>query len=227
MAFKNKATIVQEVILALRQVPGTGVQLYAEDIINQSVQDAFDIAFSKHFFDEYTEWFNSAVVGGLPTDTTFITDVVDIADIDKVYRAEDNHPLTKFPTTNNNRNKYNRDRAGTTARHYDSNPNSHTATSSASVIKIQPITATDDIDIRARKHPGTIGPEDIIRIDHLYMRYLAVWMYLSDDGDNPDAMDKYEILAEDRFNVITSNEDDDVIDMDNRHGTASLEWGHC
>lgn len=92
------------------------------------------------------------------------------------------------------------------------------------VFRVWPFTATGDIVIHGRLHPGTYGLDDVVPMDDTLLTMLAAWKYSSSDGNNP--METERMLQEfnTHLNLILHNLQNQGIPLDHRFDGALTEW---
>jgi hypothetical protein len=218
-AFKTLEELTQDTVKLLSQVPGTSVQTYAEERINQFIQLVFDTVFDKLWWDEYMQWFQTSLDGtsGLPSSD--ISTIRRFMDIKSVFNAGSDLPIPRLPSEN--MNPFNI--TGTQVRFIG-----QSNTVEGKVLKCYPITSTNAIVIHARLQPeDSFGDEDEIKIDPWLLVLGATYMYLEDDGTNPGATEKYQNLYEDRFETLRMANNDDRVILDKYSEEVPTTWNEA
>ena len=195
-------------------VAGTGVQTYAEDRIAEMVQHKFDVLFEEVFWPQFLTWATWTLDGTLGVITTDVTELLKrFEDIRVVFPENSNTPLTKISAITTNPFEL----SGTTPIHYESlGP---TASNKVTrVFQIWPKTSTGDIIVQYRTKPDTFVSTDEIDFDDQALILGAVFDYLEDDGTNPNATQKFQLLFEARVKQLKNTFNSAPISLD--PGTA-------
>jgi len=210
-------TIIQKVIGELSQVPGPGVQTYAEGRIGEKVQQTFNLVFPKLWWPGYMQWFSRTIDGVNGLVSQQITTIASSTDIRAVFPANSNRPLSVLPTTLNPNTL-----SGTTARYIEGTNNT-----SYGCFSVWPRTATTDVSIHARIHPGTFNVSDTtdIVMDNDLLVFGAAWSYAEDDGTNPAQAAKFQALFEAKLDQLEKLYNKQVIDLKAGYsGEIPLDW---
>lgn len=186
-------TIVNAVILQLRQVPGYSTQTYSAPVIQQCVDDAQTMLINDAWWPKLMIDFTVAVdgtTGRLTSDLTGpISSITDFGDIQYVWPEGVIDKIPKLPQGWNPTSLT------------GSNPMYITEdyTIAKRPVKIVPYTTVGNVIIRARQiPPSPIGKADPVYIDSLLLRYGAAWLYSADDATVPATVDKFKMLYEAR-----------------------------
>ena len=179
-------------------VSGTGVQVYAEDVLAEMIQHKFDVLFDEVFWPNFCTWATYTLDGTLGIITTDLTSLVKrFDDIHVIFSDGSNVPISKLADTTTNPFTI----TGTSARVYEQlGPTDANKTSR--VFQIWPKTATGDIVVRFRTKPDTFAPSTEIDFDDQALILGAVFDYLEDDGTNPNATNKFQLLFEGRVTQL-------------------------
>lgn len=184
--------LINRTSLRLSQVYGSGVQLYAEDRLAEMIQHKFDILFDEAYWDQFTEWYEWTLDGTLGVVTADLTNILKrLEDIKVIYIRNTLTKVTKLVSTTNPYLL-----SGTTPISYASSSNA------AKVFKIFPATATGKINALVRTKPDTFGLDDTVNFDDQCLILGAAYDYSEDDGTNPAATTKLQLLFENRVNQI-------------------------
>ena len=184
----------------LSMVHGGGVQVYAEDRLQEMVQHKFDVLFDEAYWDQFTEWYEWTLDGTLGVVTTDLTDILKrLEDIQVMYIEDTLSKVTKLPSTVNPYIL-----TGTTPIHYASK------SSVTKPFKIYPATATGIIQTRVRTKPNTFELDDEVNFDEQCLVLGAAYDYAEDDGTNPAATAKLQGLFENRVSQIKKNNVKDI-----------------
>jgi hypothetical protein len=178
MQFKTLGNLVLGVERRLSQVPGTGVQLYAEDTIVQLIQNGFNALFTDTFWPHLCVWEQNVVDGSTGTLTSDFTYINSFYDIQSVYVGTTDAQLRILPS---NFNPFKL--TGTSALYMEAIAED---VDENRLFKVYPITATSTLYVYGRAHPGNFtSSSTIVKMDAQALELYAAWKYLSDDGSNP------------------------------------------
>lgn len=190
-------SIVNDVITQLSMVGTYATQKYATPRIQQHVQDACIMLMDEAWWPHLTKYFRGSLDGITGTLTADLTvagyanhSVQRYQDIQFVMIDGTEQRLLRLPT---NINPFNL--TGGNAMFIDAS-----GANSARPFTVWPLTATDDLVIRAKLYPTIpISDNDVVYLDSLCVTYAAAYFYAQDDGTNPGAIDKFEKLLEKRL----------------------------
>jgi predicted nuclease of predicted toxin-antitoxin system len=191
-------------------VAGTGVQTYAEDRIAEMIQHKFDVLFEEVFWPQFLTWATWTLDGTLGVITTDVTALLKrFEDIRVVFPSGSNTPLTKMSPLTTNPFEL----SGTTPIHYESlGPTD--ANKVTRVFQIWPKAATGTIVVQYRTRPDTFVATDEIDFDDQALILGAVFDYLEDDGTNPNATQKFQLLFEARVTQLKNTFNSAPISLD-------------
>ncbi len=205
MAFKTVSQLTQSVISLVGLVTGTGVQTYTEPQVAAAIQAQFDILFIKRFWNWLTPTIQMTLDGATGVVTgnlaTYFNDPTDIKEI--------------WITDTDRRVVPPRDREylranGSNAQFYK--PMLWTdALIATKVLQFYPITATDTLDITGRTKPATFAPGSTVPFPDVVMTQAAAWHLLDNDGINPTAAAKAQLLFETSYKDLIGALGEDVI----------------
>jgi len=198
--------IIQRCVTRLGMVGGTGVQVYAEDILAEMVQARFDDMFESLWWEDYM----ATVITTLNADGTIVDDpVTDLelrkfTDIKYVYYDTDNDPLKLLPGRVNPVN------FTTTGAH----PRYLSPYYGAKVFRVMPPgNAGDSVSVVYRARPAPFLPDDEVKMDAQALIYGACYDYLSDDGSNPMAVEKMRNFYNERLQQLNSSRNEQDIHL--------------
>ncbi len=194
----------------LSMVSGSGTQIYAEDRIAEMIQHKFDVLFDEVFWPQFLTWAQWTLDGTLGIVTTDLTSLLKrYEDIRVVFPQNSSTPLTKMSALSTNPFEL----SGTVPIHYEAlGPTDSNKTSR--VFQIWPKTATDDIIVQYRTKPDTFVGTDEIDFDDQALILGATFDYLEDDGTNPNASQKFQLLFEARVKQLKNNFNSAPISLD-------------
>jgi len=194
----------------LSMVAGTGVQTYAEDRIGEMLQHKFDVLFDEVFWPQFLSWAELTLDGTLGVVTTDLTDLVKrFEDIRVIYPDNSNTALTKVsPLTTNPFTL-----SGTTPIHYEAlGPAASNKTTR--VFNVWPKGSTGNIILQYRTKPDTFVSTDEVDFDDQALILGATFDYLEDDGTNPNATQKFQLLFEARVKQLKNTFNSSPISLD-------------
>ena len=194
----------------LSMVAGTGVQTYAEDRIAEMIQHKFDVLFDEVFWPQFLSWAKLTLDGTLGLVTTDLTNTVKrFEDIRVIFPENSNTPLTTISGLTTNPFEL----SGTTPVHYEAlGPTSTYKTTR--VFNIWPKASTGDIILQYRTKPDTFVSTDEIDFDDQALILGTVFDYLEDDGTNPNATQKFQLLFEARVKQLKNTYNSTPISLD-------------
>jgi hypothetical protein len=207
------ATLAQLITRAedrLSMVDGVGAQVYAEDRLAEMIQHKFDILFDEVFWPQFCTWSTYTLDGTLGVVTVDLTELVKkFEDIQVIFPANSNSALTKLTSSTTNPFTL----SGTTPIHYEAlGPGDSNKVTR--VFNIWPKTSTGDINVRFRTKPDTFTSTDEIDFDDQALILGTVFDYLEDDGTNPNATQKFQLLFETRVKQLKNLFNDGPISLD-------------
>jgi|TARA_R100000750_G_scaffold46018_1_gene31034 hypothetical protein len=194
----------------LSMVAGTGVQVYAEDRIAEMIQHKFDVLFDEVFWPQFCTWYTWTLDETLGVVTADLTDILKrYEDIQVIFPENSNMALTKL--SNLTTNPY--ELTGTTPVNYEAlGPTVSNKTTK--VFRIWPLASTGNVVVRLRTKPDTFTSEDEIDFDDQSLILGSVFDYLEDDGTNPNATQKFQLLFEARIKQLKNNFNSAPISLD-------------
>ena len=184
--------LINRTSLRLSQVHGSGVQVYAEDRIGEMIQHKFDVLFDEAFWDQFTTWYTWTLDGTLGVVTTDLTNILKrLMDIETIFINNTISKVTKLPSTVNPITL-----TGTTPIHYSA------VSTVSKVFHVWPKTSTGSLQVRARTKPDPFVLEDEVSFDDQCLILGAAYDYAEDDGTNPAATTKFQLMFENRVAQI-------------------------
>ena len=206
-------------------VPGTSVQIYAEDRIASMLQHKFDILFSEKFWPQHLVWRESTLDGTLGVVTDDLSDtLVDFDDICVIFKSGRNTPIPLLPVRVINPYLL----TGTSPRFFAAIADGES--NDSKVFQIWPKASTGDLQWAFRKHPkaDTPGrlfvPADTVPFDDHALILGAVFDALEDDGTNPNATQKFQSMFEARLKQLKRNINSVPIPLDQGASGIPTDW---
>lgn len=206
--------IVQKVIVRISQVPGTGVQLYAEDRIAQMIQEIFDMAFEDYWWPQfyYESTFTLDGTNGLITGN-IANNIKRYQDIQYMFFNNDTQPMKEKPAS------YNPSLVVGSHAYMFQPYNDVTK-----VFQVLPKTSVGVVTVIGRTKPADFNGGDEVLFDTTALVLGAARDYLEDDAANPGAIDKFEQMFEARIRQLKNSLDQHPRILDPRIGRQQDEW---
>ena len=200
------------------QVSGTGVQVYAEDLIYEMIQHKFDVLFDRAWWSQHMNWVTATLDGTTGITTTdwslaATPKLVNFKDIRAVFPDGKDRALGKFSAHRNPTNI-----SGTTPRFVEP------FGTSAQIFRILPILSTGDVQVHYRSKPDNYVLTDEVDFDEQALVLGAAYDYLEDDGTNPGATQKMQNMFEGRVNQLLQNQHNIAFDSDPYTSDSADEW---
>jgi len=196
ITFPTQSECVQEIIKQMSMVPGTSVQVYAEDIIASYFQSCFDEIFDSYFWPAYSSWQTFTLDGTIGIPNADIDSVVKrIEDIGVMLIGGTNKEVRALPT-HQNPNLL----SGTTPRFYDAYP-----TLPSRVFQVFPAASVGTVVCRVRTKPDDFISTSSIKLDKWLPIFKTAWLYAEQDAANPGQAAVFEKRYEDRYAQVTGN----------------------
>lgn len=205
MSFKTARVITQDVIKLIGLVSGSSVQTYTEPQITAALQFQFDVLFIKRYWEWLTDWHTEVLSGVNGLTTAAINGYcTDFNDIKEIYITDTDRRVVR---------PIDREHIRVTG----SNPKYYTplmwnhAQVTTRAIKFWPEAATGSVDIRCRTKPANFVPDDTVPFPDVVLVSAISWHLLDNDGINPTAAAKAQLLYESTYRDLVANMGDDVI----------------
>lgn len=209
MSYKTLTAITQDVIKRIGLVSGTGVQRYTEPQVAMTIQDAFDFLFRKRFWDHLSGWYTFTPNGstGVVTDD-LSTIAAEPTDIREIYITGTDRRVVQ-PVGNEHLLVNNSDYAlYYTAWKYTATGGDQWKTK---VIKLWPVTCTQDVTMHIRVHPGIFNDNDIVPFPQDIIGWCSAWLMLETDGINPANANKAQAMFDISYRDYINSIGDDAI----------------
>jgi hypothetical protein len=193
--------VVQDALGILGEVTGIGTQQYSEPRMVKDAGRAFNMLFKKHWWKQYTTWTKETLDGvtGTPVGTPFVQ-VIDFDDFAAVHTDGATGPLPTLPESSNQFAI-----TGDTARYWTA-MNTFEPNYAGKKIRIVPVTATGDINVRARFHPLPAGTDwtgtTNLEFDRDLLVFGTAYVALSGDDLNPQAKADVQQMMDGRYKDI-------------------------
>lgn len=211
---KTLQALTTDVEKMLYQAAGPGVQIYAQEVLMQKIQQAFEQVFTAKFWPQFMVRETRTLDGVTGTVTAPFTFISENKDIHSVFRRNSDHPIPRLPNSINTLDIP----VGTSIKFY-------APTNNTNLLAAYPLDATDDILVVGRARPATeYIATDIVPFDHLALEYWAAWEYSVDDASNAGMAAKFQGLFESRMKALEDAEFDNVVMLNPRVGQIPTEW---
>ena len=214
------ADLVPRVQANLGLVGGTSAQFYAGTVIQEKITTAFNLLFERCFWDSYTVWKQATLDGVIGV----VTESCDVwqyplrrfIDIDSV--APRNDPGRTLKVTPRNVSPLLV--SGDTPKFMD-----NYEVVPAKVFRVVPYTSTGDIIIRYRSRPASLTLDTDILLDEELLKLAATWMYMVDDGSNPDSTNAALAMMQQRERAVLAMQHNQPIPLNEYHpSTDVFRW---
>lgn len=215
MSYQTLDELTQRVILRLSQVTGSAVQRYSAPIIADLIQSQFDFFFDEMIWPQFKTWRSYVLDGSTGIVTTDISWLTRYEDLIGVYFDKCTTPLAQLPSTNFNPLTL----TGSFGKYIDSNPDSLTR-----VFKVYPIDSVGTIHVNGKARPSIFIGTDIVKMDSELLINFAAWCYCEDDGTNPGATEKFQVLGERRLKQLNVRLSAQPIQLDTRQAEYPTDW---
>lgn len=194
-AFATVDEIRNDIIALVRELPGTAVQTYADDVLLLMIRNGFNAAFSDAWWPSYMQRVAGATFDGTTGKVTTTLPYLHYADIRKIWIAGTNTELSEAaPALNPNT------LGGTTVMFIEPTEED------GKIFIGQPITCTSSIDIHGRVHPGfddsTFNADLRLKIDRDLLSFAGALAFAIDDASDPGAIEKFQKMYNERFSQL-------------------------
>lgn len=204
----------------LRLVSGTGVQLYAEDNIEQSLNEVFKKIFEMRWWEDYSSWQTYTLDGtlGIPSSDIDAAVLSRYQDIQVMFVGGTNRVVKKMPVTRNPVLI-----VGSTPLYRDS----YMATDVDRIFRIYPAAASGTVVCRVRSWPGTLTEDDTVPAGWEEALYLnAAWDIMENDATNPGGIAKLQEDAEEAMkDLLRTHREAAAVPVNaSEYPTGLTEW---
>jgi hypothetical protein len=189
----------------LAQYAGASVQLYAEPIIQQRIQQAFDYIFTLTYWPQFRVRELKLLNAATGMVTIPFANIKQWDDVQFVFRQWSDRPIPELPEGFSTQNLI-----GTQAQWLEPRIDAYLFT-------VYPLTATDQIEVIGRNRPAALfNPTDVVPFDDWAIVHYAAWTYLVDDASNPGAASKQQALFDTRIKQLKDQSEKGVIYLNPR-----------
>jgi hypothetical protein len=197
---------------AIYQSAGAQVQVYSEDILAEQVRDAFTFFFTKAFWPQFRKREQRTLDGTTGQITAVLTYITQYDDIQHVFAGTSHQPLPVLPDEYNTLNM-----VGSSPRYVD-------GSADAKLFTIYPLTAIGDVLVSGRARPDISAMDSVVPCDEGFIVHYVAWSYFIDDGANPAAAAKHQMLFEQRLITLEQDAFSKPIALDSHAGRIPSEW---
>lgn len=211
---KTLQALTTDVEKMLYQAAGPGVQIYAQDVLMQKIQQAFDHVFTTKFWPQFMVREVRTLDGVSGTVTAPFTSILENKDIHSIFRRNSDHPIPQLPNSINTL-----DLPVSDAIQF------YAPTANSNLFTAYPLEATDEIVVVGRARPATeFIATDTVPFDYLALEYWAAWEYCVDDASNAGMAAKFNGLFDSRMKELEDNEFTNVVQLNPRSGQIPTRW---
>lgn len=221
MAFKTLTQLIQDTITRLRQVPGTGTQVYAEEPIAQLIQEGYDLCVAQRKWQHIYKWSNRELTGTDGTPSNGFDDIAALTDIINVWYGTQQRPLPGMPQQINPFTV-----TGTVPRFMEWLNESDNTAAPKRFFRVWPLTSVGNVYVYARRTPSGLfeDPEVVVPFDSKVLHTYAAYKYAEADGGNPGAVEGLKNSFADLLKVQTDWYDRQPVLLDPRMQFGPDEW---
>ncbi len=197
--FKTVKDITDTVYHELSLVSGTNVQIYTEPLILANINISFEFLFKKRFWPHLTKTTQHSLTGTSGVITDAQIDINDLRDIqwiaaDPYYEEDKLRFLNGTEYQTHMPNSYD-------IKHFQDTDYS------TKLIQFYPLDLALDVKIRARRKVDEFKADtDIVPFDYNCIIHLTASNILASDGYNPSAENRQNILFEQAYEDLLTNE---------------------
>lgn len=186
--FLTRDNLAQRIIKHIGLVSGTSVQTYTQPQVEASIQSMFDMMFRKRFWEHLTERYTYTLDGTLGIITSNVDTLLKgFEDVQDIFISDTEQKVVK--ATGNRALRV----TGSTPKYWTPLKWGH-ASFTTRVLQFWPKTATGDVDIVLRTKPDEFTTDDYVPIAADVMVHACSWDLLENDGINPTAAAKEQML---------------------------------
>lgn len=212
---KTLQALITDTERMLYQMAGPSVQLYAQDVIAQKLQQAFDRCFSAKFWPQFVKREVRTLNGATGKTTVPFSFITQWEDVMKggVFRQYSQRPIPTLPMSFNTL-----DLQGGSVRYIE-------PSADATLFTAYPLDATDQIVVVGRARPANeFILTDIVPFDHLALEYYAAWEYCVDDASNAGQAAKFQGHFDSRMKQLEEMAFDNRVPLYPTRGDIPQNW---
>jgi len=201
--FKTIAELIDDVLVELGLVNGSAVQVYTEPQIRKGIETAYSVLFSKRFWKHLT----TTTVHQLDGIVGVVTDAnIGIADFKDIQWIKYEPFFDSCVIKNLAGEPYD----GRYDYCYDSIPWNNPI-AATKLIQFYPKDLGLKVAIRARYRTKFTQDTDIVPLDFVMLKHFVASNILANDGTNPSAEQRQNILFQQRFTDLASDDANDIL----------------
>lgn len=195
--FPLASDIITKIQRLVGEIAGPQVQEFSEAQYYDHLQRTFNMVFTKYPWEMYRRWHSISLdeTTGKPTTSPF-GDIRDMTDFLAIYIDRTTRMVPMLP---HNVNPY--VITGTALRHWTSLPVTDVDFLTKR-LQFWPVTASADLNILVRVHPGRIIESTRLYIDQDLLEYGCAWQILEDEGTNDAGANRAQFLFDDRWRSL-------------------------
>lgn len=211
---KTLQALTTDVEKMLYQAAGPAVQIYAQDVIMQKIQQAFDHVFTTKFWPQFMVREVRTLDGATGLVTAPFTSIIESKDIHSIFRKNSDRPIPQLPYSINTLDIP----VGTAIKFY-------APRTDANLFTAYPLDAVDQLVVIGRSRPANeFIATDIVPFDHLALEYWAAWEYSIDDASNAGMAAKFQGLFDSRMKELEDAEFSHVVMLNPRSEEIPTRW---
>lgn len=200
----------------LYQMAGPGVQLYAQSVLEQKLNDAFTFCFGAKFWPQFVVREQRTLDGITGKTTVPFTNIRSWDDVLKggVFRRNSPNPIPTLPLSFNTIGL-----TGSSVRYIE-------PSSDATLFTAYPLDAVDDIVVvgRARPVAGDFVLTDVVPFDSVALELYAAWDYCVDDASNAAQAQKFQAQFDARMKMLEEAAFDNRVPLNPRAESIPTNW---
>lgn len=212
---KTLQALISDTERMLYQSVGPSVQLYAQDVLAQKIQQAFDRCFSAKMWPQFVKREVRTLNGTTGKTTVPFSLITNWEDVKKggVFRRYSANPIPTIPLSFNTL-----DLTGSVVRYLE-------PAGDTTLFTAYPLTAVDQIVVVGRARPANeFILTDIVPFDHLALEYFAAWEYCVDDASNAGQAAKFQGHFDARMKQLEDDAFDNIVRINSRSGEIPMNW---
>ncbi len=212
--YKTMIQLAVDTERMLYQAAGVNTQVYAQDVLIQKLQHAFDHCFTALWWPSFIRREVRTLDGVTGKPTAPFSLIKEWKDVQSVFRKNSPHPIPPMPLSYNILDLP----PGGIARFIE-------PASDATLFTVYPLDATDEIVAVGRERPVLeFINSDTVPFDNLALCYFAAWDYMVDDASNAGSASKFQGLFDSRMKQLEDAEFDNIVLLNPRAEQIPTRW---
>jgi hypothetical protein len=213
MAYKTLSALAEDVGYELSLVPGTSVQLYADEIIKRRLKDEFYVLAREPSFwwPQFMTWLTRTLDGTTGRTTVGLTGIQQHDDIRAIFIGTNSNPMPEL-------------RRDTNPNTYAFNQAVYEFDNDALMLKVYPITTTGSLYIHGRVLPTTIVNADVMQFDDVVLKWRVCYKMSETDAANAGQTSMFQGEFERAMQRLKARYSQMNMQLDRRSGVFPNEW---